>query len=125
MSEPMVDLTKTPEPRVKTISARSPTPLLPKEQIESRVRVFFRREMEPCPWRLESSAWGGMSEYAIYWVIHFHRKMGVYAQFARDHVWKQMRQADAERRRVGILGLGELGGDGRRAGRQALHAHLR
>ena len=53
----------------------------------------------------------GMSEYAIYWVIHFHRKMGVYAQFARDGVWKRMRQADAERRRVGILGLGELGGD--------------
>jgi glyoxylate/hydroxypyruvate reductase A len=53
----------------------------------------------------------GMSEYAVYWTIHFHRKMGVYAKFAADHTWKRMRQADAEKRRVGVLGLGELGGD--------------
>lgn len=53
----------------------------------------------------------GMSEYVIYWVIHYHRKMGVYAKFRADNVWKRMRQADAEQRRVGILGLGELGGD--------------
>ncbi len=56
----------------------------------------------------------GMSETVIYWVIHFHRKMGVYARFARDGIWKKMRQADAERLRVGILGLGELGGDAAR-----------
>lgn len=53
----------------------------------------------------------GMSEYVIYWTIHFHRKMGVYAKFAAANTWKKMRQADAERLRVGILGLGELGGD--------------
>ncbi|PIW27749.1 MAG: glyoxylate/hydroxypyruvate reductase A [Rhodospirillales bacterium CG15_BIG_FIL_POST_REV_8_21_14_020_66_15] len=53
----------------------------------------------------------GMSEYVIYWVIHHHRKMGVYAGWAAEHRWKRLRQADAEQRRVGILGLGELGGD--------------
>ncbi|MEK9672238.1 MAG: glyoxylate/hydroxypyruvate reductase A [Rhodospirillaceae bacterium] len=56
----------------------------------------------------------GMSEYVIYWVIHFHRKMGVYAKFAVGNTWKKMRQADAEQLRVGILGLGELGGDAAR-----------
>jgi len=53
----------------------------------------------------------GMSEYVLYWVIHYHRKMGVYRKFHEAGTWKQMRQADAEARRVGILGLGELGGD--------------
>ena len=56
----------------------------------------------------------GMSEYVMYWVIHYHRKMGVYAKFHAAGTWKQMRQADAEERRVGILGLGELGGDAAR-----------
>lgn len=53
----------------------------------------------------------GMSEYVLYWTIHHHRKMGVYAGWTAEHKWKRLRQADAEQRRVGILGLGELGSD--------------
>ena len=53
----------------------------------------------------------GMSEYVMYWVIHYHRKMGVYRQFHEARKWKQMGQADPQKRRIGILGLGELGAD--------------
>jgi len=53
----------------------------------------------------------GMTEYVLYWVIHYHRKMGVYAEFRAKHLWKRMRQEDPRLRRIGFLGLGELGGD--------------
>lgn len=51
----------------------------------------------------------GMTEYVAHWVLHFHRDMPVYArqQTARD--WTQHENADTAKRRVGILGLGELG----------------
>lgn len=56
----------------------------------------------------------GMSEYVLYWVIHHHRGMGAYRGWQQARTWKRFRQADAERRRVGVLGLGELGGDAAR-----------
>ena len=56
----------------------------------------------------------GMSEYVLYWTIHYHRKMWVYDKWRQENRWKRLRQADAEARRVGILGLGELGGDAAR-----------
>ena len=53
----------------------------------------------------------GMSEYMIYWTLHFHRDFDVYHQRAKDKVWKQHRQAITANRRVGIMGMGELGSD--------------
>lgn len=56
----------------------------------------------------------GMSEYVLYWVIHYHRNLGVYADNIARQDWRHLPQADAEKRRVGVLGLGELGGDAAR-----------
>ncbi len=56
----------------------------------------------------------GMSEYVLYWVIHYHRRMGVYLNWSSNGTWKQMRQTDTRDRKVGFLGLGELGGDAAR-----------
>lgn len=53
----------------------------------------------------------GMSEYVLYWVIHYHRRLGVYLNWTSQHIWKQMRQTDTRDRKVGFLGLGELGSD--------------
>ena len=53
----------------------------------------------------------GMTEYVVYWVIHHHRYMAEYAAMAARHEWRTIPQCDPRRRRIGILGLGELGGD--------------
>ena len=52
-----------------------------------------------------------MSEFVIHRVLHFHRKFHIYEDMQRRHEWKELRQEDTLERRVGILGLGELGGD--------------
>ena len=56
----------------------------------------------------------GMSEYVLYWVIHYHRRLGVYLNWTSQNIWKQMRQTDTRDRKVGFLGLGELGSDAAR-----------
>jgi glyoxylate/hydroxypyruvate reductase A len=56
----------------------------------------------------------GMSEYVLYWVIHYHRRMGDYADMVARKQWANLLQADTRLRRVGILGLGELGTDAAR-----------
>ena len=53
----------------------------------------------------------GMSEYVLYWVIHYHRRMGVYLNWTANGTWKQMRQTDTRDKKVGFLGIGELGSD--------------
>jgi len=53
----------------------------------------------------------GMSEYVLYWVIHYHRHMADYAAMTAKGEWRHIPQTDPRRRRIGILGLGELGGD--------------
>jgi len=53
----------------------------------------------------------GMTEYILYWVIHYHRRMGDYAEIMKTGKWRQFLQRDTRLRRVGVLGLGELGGD--------------
>ncbi|PCI41404.1 MAG: glyoxylate/hydroxypyruvate reductase A [Rhodospirillaceae bacterium] len=57
--------------------------------------------------RLSSS----MAEFIVYWVLHFHRGMHTYAQQQRAGEWTPHGQGHTEKRRVGILGLGELGQD--------------
>ena len=56
----------------------------------------------------------GMSEYVIYWVLHYHRHMGKYSRMVADGKWSNLPQHDTRLRRVGILGLGELGGNAAR-----------
>jgi len=51
----------------------------------------------------------GMVEYIAHWVLHFHRDMHAYARQQRVRDWTQHNNADTAARRVGILGLGELG----------------
>lgn len=51
----------------------------------------------------------GMTEYVVHWVLHFHRDMPTYARQQAARAWVQHENADTAKRRVGILGLGELG----------------
>ena len=53
----------------------------------------------------------GMSEYVLYWVLHFHRRFGDYRRYARKARWKPLPQVIPKRRRVGIMGLGVIGTD--------------
>jgi len=53
----------------------------------------------------------GMTEYVVYWVLHHHRRMGDYAGMMMARQWENHAQADTEQTKVGVLGLGELGGD--------------
>jgi glyoxylate/hydroxypyruvate reductase A len=62
----------------------------------------------------------GMTEYVIYWVLHHHRRMGDYAEMMASGGWEEYLQSDTETTTVGVLGLGELGGDAARA-LSALH----
>jgi len=52
-----------------------------------------------------------MSEYVLYWVLHFHRRFGDYRRYARKARWKPLPQVIPKRRRVGIMGLGVIGTD--------------
>jgi len=53
----------------------------------------------------------GMTEHVMYWVLHFHRHMHTYALQQAAHQWIAQTPHNAEKHRVGILGLGELGQD--------------
>jgi glyoxylate/hydroxypyruvate reductase len=53
----------------------------------------------------------GMSEYMLYWVLHYHRNFGDYATMRAQNEWRHIPQEDPRRRRIGLLGLGELGSD--------------
>lgn len=54
-----------------------------------------------------------MTEYVVLHVLRYHRNQPAFEQQQRDHLWddrvRDMRQADE--RAVGVMGLGELGGD--------------
>lgn len=53
----------------------------------------------------------GMVEYALYWVLHFHRDMAAYAEAKRAGAWLAGRPIpDTPRTVVGVMGLGEIGG---------------
>ena len=56
-----------------------------------------------------------MSLHVVHWVVHFHCNYHVYAGDQGDKRWQRLRFPDTAERRVGILGMGELGGR-RRAG---------
>jgi glyoxylate/hydroxypyruvate reductase A len=57
-----------------------------------------------------------MTEYVVHWVLHYHRGFPQYAELQRRGEWRALPVPDPpERKRVGIMGLGVLGGDVARA----------
>jgi glyoxylate/hydroxypyruvate reductase A len=60
---------------------------------------------------VEPGLTAGMTEFVVMSVIYHHRFMLDYAAQARAHVWREIDQVPAWDRRVGIMGLGVLGGD--------------
>src|SRR5439155_17012009 len=52
-----------------------------------------------------------MSEYVVWQVLRLHRQDLAYGAQARRGEWRELEQPNAAERRVGILGLGEMGGD--------------
>ena len=60
---------------------------------------------------VEPGLTAGMTEFVLMSVIYHHRFMLDYAAQAREHVWREIDQVPAWERRVGIMGLGVLGGD--------------
>ena len=57
----------------------------------------------------------GMTEYVVYHALRFHRAMPAYDAQQRRAEWRLLPQVAAAERRVGILGLGVLGGAAARA----------
>jgi glyoxylate/hydroxypyruvate reductase A len=51
----------------------------------------------------------GMVEYVLYNVLRFHRQMPEYQRQNAKQLWIERRQTLPSERRVGILGLGEIG----------------
>jgi len=51
-----------------------------------------------------------MAEYAVYAVLHFHRRMGDYRQLQQNHKWKPLEPVSASEWTVGIMGMGVIGG---------------
>ncbi len=52
-----------------------------------------------------------MSEYALYAVLHFHRRFDQYERFQRSRLWQELPLPHTAQRRVGIMGLGVVGLD--------------
>jgi len=52
----------------------------------------------------------GMVEFVVMSVLYHHRFMVEYAAQQRAKIWREIEQIPTSRRRVGILGLGVLGG---------------
>lgn len=64
---------------------------------------------------VEAQLTAGMTEYVVYHALRFHRAMPDYDAQQRRGEWRELPQAPAAERRVGILGLGVLGGASARA----------
>ncbi|MFQ5774159.1 MAG: 2-hydroxyacid dehydrogenase [Kiloniellaceae bacterium] len=60
---------------------------------------------------VEPGLTAGMTEFVVMSVLHHHRFMLDYAEQQRAKVWREIEQVATSRRRVGIMGLGVLGGD--------------
>jgi len=51
-----------------------------------------------------------MTLHVLHWVLHFHRNFHVYARDQREIRWKRLTYPETPERRIGVLGLGEIGG---------------
>src|SRR5258708_38916613 len=52
----------------------------------------------------------GMVEYALLAVLRYHRNFDAYESFQREKHWSPLPIPVTERRRIGVLGLGAIGG---------------
>lgn len=52
-----------------------------------------------------------MSEYVLYGILHFHRRFDVYARYQREKRWEELPLPHTALRRIGIMGIGEIGTD--------------
>lgn len=52
-----------------------------------------------------------LSEYILYFILRYHRRMPLYEATAREHRWAKHGRCEAPLRTVGVLGIGEIGGD--------------
>jgi glyoxylate/hydroxypyruvate reductase len=60
---------------------------------------------------VDSDLTAQMSEYAIYGVLHYHRKMPGYVRGQQDRAWRKLGISDTTRSHVGVMGIGQIGGD--------------
>ena len=60
---------------------------------------------------VEPGLTAGMTEFVLMSVLYHHRFMLDYAEQRRNKVWREIDQVPPWDRRVGIMGLGVLGGD--------------
>ncbi len=51
-----------------------------------------------------------MAEYAVYAVLHFHRRMRDYRELQNKHVWNPLAPVSANEWTVGVMGTGVIGG---------------
>ncbi|WP_414831828.1 2-hydroxyacid dehydrogenase [Afifella sp. YEN Y35] len=59
---------------------------------------------------IEPGQKAGMIEYVLHAVFHYHRSFDVFAKWQRARYWEEVPRTPAAERRVGVLGLGGLGG---------------
>ncbi len=52
----------------------------------------------------------GMTEYVVHWALHFHRGFHDFKNLETKKDWQEIRYPMAHERRIGVLGLGQLGG---------------
>jgi glyoxylate/hydroxypyruvate reductase A len=50
-----------------------------------------------------------MAEYAVYGVLYFHRRMGIYRQLQQQRKWKPLEPVPASQWTIGIMGMGVIG----------------
>jgi len=53
---------------------------------------------------------GSMAEYVLARTLYYHRGLHLFAEFQRRRLWRHIEPAEASARRVGVLGLGVIGG---------------
>jgi glyoxylate/hydroxypyruvate reductase A len=51
-----------------------------------------------------------MKEYVLMRVLHYHRDMPTYEHQQREALWRQLPPLETRQRRVGIMGIGQIGG---------------
>jgi glyoxylate/hydroxypyruvate reductase A len=56
-----------------------------------------------------------MKEYVLMRVLHYHRDMPTYEQQQRAALWQQLPPRETHERRVGVMGVGQMGGTCARA----------
>ncbi|MDQ0324675.1 glyoxylate/hydroxypyruvate reductase A [Rhodopseudomonas julia] len=59
---------------------------------------------------IEPGQKAGMIEYVLHAVLHYHRGFDVFARWQSARYWEEVPRTPAAERRVGVLGLGGLGG---------------